>query len=178
MNAPPAVAGIGLRANRRSGRRSRRHGCAARCAATTARGLPRRRRAATGILDWVRNRVELDDQTQHVKLKAPVLAALLEAELKPKSATEDEAVVWMECFDMVLEAYNGNVPVAFRGGLVQADNGITSDQLLPAGPESADEEMDFETREIVKTCGSACLTPLAEHLLVDLGHRVVRRAGR
>jgi hypothetical protein len=28
-------------------------------------------------------------------------------------------------------------------------------------------------RGIVKTCGSACLAPLVEHLLVDLGRRVV-----
>ena len=33
-------------------------------------------------------------------------------------------------------------------------------------------------RGIVKTCGSACLTLLADHLLVDLGRRVVRRVCR
>jgi hypothetical protein len=74
----------------------------------------------------------------------PVLAAQLEAELKPGSADAAGATAWEECWSLVLAAYNGNVPIAFQGELVQADNGITSDRYIPAGPDSGDSELAGE----------------------------------
>jgi hypothetical protein len=74
----------------------------------------------------------------------PVLAAQLEAQVRPRSAGAQEVAAWEECWPLVLQAYNGNVPIAFQGKVIQADNGINSDRFIPSGPESDDDELAGE----------------------------------
>jgi hypothetical protein len=74
----------------------------------------------------------------HKSRNEPVLAARLESDLRPANPSHEEARAWGDAWQVVLNAYNGNVPIAFQGSLIQANNGIHTDQYVPAGPESSE----------------------------------------
>ncbi|UUU23783.1 hypothetical protein [Streptomyces sp. DSM 40750] len=95
------------------------------------------RKIAQSVSDWVKRKTSEGES---------ISAAILEAELRPISATHAESLAWRNIWARVLHAYNGNVPVAFHGQLIQADNGINFDQYIPAGPESSEKVSNEELK--------------------------------
>jgi hypothetical protein len=112
--------------------------------------VPEGRALIAAMVAWIDERVERGEG---------VAAARLEAELGPAGRNPPDEDAWNAVWPLVLETYNGNVPLVMNGSLTEAYNPRRNDLLSPAGANSNPEEIANAVRHYVADFPTDAIQP-------------------
>ena len=112
--------------------------------------VPEGRALISSMIAWIDERVQRGEG---------VAAARLEAELGPAGPNPPDKRAWNALWPLVLETYNGNVPLVMNGSLTEAYNPRHNDLLSPAGANSYPDEVASAVKHYVAEFPTDAIQP-------------------